>query len=98
MLTGSGVQIGNACWELYTIEHGLSVGIWSLGSCEWRWAMVGSLDEVAEGVPGMEARGQFQMKASGPRRAGSDTRLIWAVLHHSAPGSQLLPEQQLELC
>lgn len=20
-----GVQIGNACWELYTIEHGLSV-------------------------------------------------------------------------
>jgi hypothetical protein len=21
----AGVQIGNACWELYTIEHGLSV-------------------------------------------------------------------------
>ena len=21
----AGVQIGNACWELYTIEHGLTV-------------------------------------------------------------------------
>lgn len=21
----AGVQIGNACWELYTLEHGLSV-------------------------------------------------------------------------
>ena len=23
----AGVQIGNACWELYTIEHGLSVSL-----------------------------------------------------------------------
>ena len=23
----AGVQIGNACWELYTLEHGLSVSV-----------------------------------------------------------------------
>lgn len=29
----AGVQIGNACWELYTLEHGLSVRICSYRVC-----------------------------------------------------------------
>jgi hypothetical protein len=37
----AGVQIGNACWELYTIEHGLSVSTVSSLDCECRpWRVV----------------------------------------------------------
>ncbi|KAI6035086.1 Tubulin/FtsZ, GTPase domain-containing protein [Pisolithus orientalis] len=45
----AGVQIGNACWELYTLEHGLSV--WAKGSMDQGFSTFFSETGAGKHVP-----------------------------------------------